>query len=71
MSLCRSALRAIAPIAAAGLLLASCTVGPDYEPPEMTQVPDVWKSAVARELDNPPRRSRRGGRRSTTPSSSR
>ncbi len=33
-------------------LLASCTVGPDYETPEFEQeVPDAWKSAAAEEVE--------------------
>jgi hypothetical protein len=34
------------------LTLVACTVGPDYETPELEQeVPDAWKSAAAEEVE--------------------
>jgi NodT family efflux transporter outer membrane factor (OMF) lipoprotein len=32
------------------LLLAGCTVGPDYETPEIEAVPDAWQNAAAEDL---------------------
>jgi NodT family efflux transporter outer membrane factor (OMF) lipoprotein len=52
----RSALAgAAAVLVAATALLAGCTAGPDYHPPE-PEVPDAWETAVVEELysDSPP-----------------
>ena len=32
------------------LLLAGCTVGPDYETPELEAVPDAWQNAAAEDV---------------------
>ena len=36
------------------VVLVGCTVGPDYERPELEQeVPDAWKSAAAEDVEGP------------------
>jgi NodT family efflux transporter outer membrane factor (OMF) lipoprotein len=45
-------LRGLAPLLLVILTLTACTVGPDYETPELEQqVPDAWKSAAAEEVE--------------------
>ena len=42
--------RLAAPVALLTLVL-GCKVGPDYEPPETTIVPDAWKTAISEEIE--------------------